>query len=430
MTTALDHLQRDSRALGWRAIALCVGALIVAFLIWARFASFDQFAVAEGEVAPSDKVKVIQHLEGGVISQLFVNDGQVVKQNDPLVEVDLAISGTNKDELAAKLDGLYLTRARLMAESNSQPLALPDDVVKRRPDQAAAETSTYHARQVELENRLQSAQDRVSQASLAVQEMLSTNAATATDLELSRKNLAMSADLLKDGLTSKMDHLEHEREEKLLEGKYNTLQSSIPKAKAALGEAQRDLDDTKLKFHSDTLQELGDVEQDISRTQELLTEAQGRASRRTIRSPVNGIVKNMRYHTIGGVIGPGDPIMEIVPADENLVIEARLNPQDVGLVAVGQPARIKVSAYDYTKFGVLNGGLTYVGADSVNDPKGNPYFQVIIKPERSYYGTTPGSWPIRPGMTASVDIRIGSKTVLEYLLKPVIRMRYDALHEH
>jgi adhesin transport system membrane fusion protein len=280
-----------------------------------------------------------------------------------------------------------------------------------------------------LENRLQSSQDRVNQADLAVKELLATNSATATDLGLSRKNLAMSADLLKDGLTSKMDHLEHEREEKLLEGKYNTLQSSVPKAKAALAEAQRDLDDTKMKFHSDTLQDLGNVEQDIARTQELLSEAQDRASRRTIRSPVNGIVKNMRYHTLGGVIGPGDPIMEIVPADENLVVEARLSPQDVGLVEVGQPARVKVSAYDYTKFGVLNGTLTYVGADSVNDPKGQPYFQVIIKPDRSYYGPTPGSWPIRPGMTASVDIRTGSKTVLEYLLKPVIRMRYDALHE-
>jgi adhesin transport system membrane fusion protein len=427
--TMLDQLQVESRALGWRAIALCVSALIVAFLIWARFASFDQFAVAEGEVAPLDKVKVIQHLEGGVIAQLFVNDGQVVKQNDPLVEVDLAISGTNKDELSAKLDGLSLTRARLMAESTTQPLALPDDIAKRRPDQAAAETAAFHARQVELENRLQSSQDRVNQADLAVKELLATNSATATDLGLSRKNLAMSADLLKDGLTSKMDHLEHEREEKLLEGKYNTLQSSVPKAKAALAEARRDFDDTKLKFHSDTLQDLGTVEQDIARTQELLSEAQGRASRRTIRSPVNGIVKNMRYHTLGGVIGPGDPIMEIVPADENLVIEARLNPQDVGLVVVGQSARVKVSAYDYTKFGVLNGILTYVGADSVNDPKGQPYFQVIVKPDRSYYGGTTGQWPIRPGMTASVDIRTGSKTVLEYLLKPVIRMRYDALHE-
>jgi len=429
MTMTLDQLQSSSRALGWRAIAFAVSALLVAFLIWARYATFDQFAVAEGEVAPSEKVKVIQHLEGGVIAELFVTDGQLVKQNDPLVEVDLAVSGTNKDELAAKFDGLTLTRARLMAESNGQPLALPDDIAKRRPDQAAAETAAYHARQVELENRLQSAQDRVNQADLAVKELLATSNATATDLGLSRKSLAMSADLLQDGLTSKMDHLEHEREEKLLEGKYNTLQASVPKAQAALAEAKRDFDDTRLKFHSDTLQDLGGVEQDLARTQELLTEAQGRASRRTIRSPVNGIVKNMRYHTIGGVIGPGDPIMEVVPADENLVIEARLNPQDVGLVQMGQPARIKVSAYDYTKFGVLDGTLTYVGADSVNDPKGQPYFQVIVKPNRTYYGADASQWPIRPGMTASVDIRTGSKTVLEYLLKPVIRMRYDALHE-
>jgi adhesin transport system membrane fusion protein len=427
--TTLDQLQVESRALGWRTVAIAVSGLIVAFLVWAHFAAFDQFAVAEGEVAPMDKVKVIQHLEGGVIAQIFVTDGQVVKQNDPLVEVDLAISGTNKDELAAKLDGLNLSRARLLAEANNQQPSFPDDIAKRRPDQAGAELAAYHARQVELENRLQSAQDRVNQADLAVKELLSTSAATATDLQLSRKNLAMSADLLKDGLTSKMDHLEHEREEKLLEGKYNTLQSSVPKAQAALAEARRDLDDTKLKFHSESLQDLGNVEQDIARTQELLTEAQGRASRRTIRSPVNGIVKNMRYHTIGGVIGAGDPIMEVVPADETLVIEAHLSPQDAGQVKVGQPTRIKVSAFDYTKFGVLPGTLTYVGADSVNDAKGVPYFQVVIKPDRNYFGDPVEQLIIRPGMTATVDIRTGSRTVMEYLLKPVIRMRYDALHE-
>jgi adhesin transport system membrane fusion protein len=226
-----------------------------------------------------------------------------------------------------------------------------------------------------------------------------------------------------------MDHLEKEREEKLLEGKLTTLESSIPKARAALQEAMRNFDDEKLKSNSDTLAQLGQVEQEMASVKELLTEAQSQSSRKLIRSPVAGIVKSLRYHTIGGVIGAGDPIMEIVPSEENLVIEARLRPEDIGTVKVGQSARIKVSAYDYAKFGALSGSMTYVSADSLVDDKGIPYFQVIIKPDRSYLGTANGDLPIRPGMTATVDIRTGSKTVLEYLLKPIIRLRYDSLHE-
>jgi adhesin transport system membrane fusion protein len=149
-----------------------------------------------------------------------------------------------------------------------------------------------------------------------------------------------------------------------------------------------------------------------------------------IRSPVPGIVKNVRFHTIGGVIGPGNPIMEIVPSDEKLVVEARLRPEDVGNVKVGQPTRVKVSAYDYVRFGALTGVLTYISADSLVDDKGQPFFQVIVKPDKAYLEeASGGQLPIRPGMTAVVDIRTGSKTVLEYLVKPVIQLRFDAFHE-
>jgi adhesin transport system membrane fusion protein len=425
----LDELKKRRRPSAWRLLGWTAAGLIIAFVAWARTASFDQFATALGEVTPSDKVKVIQHLEGGMIKNLYVTDGQVVAPEDPLVELQLAVTGTNPEELAARLDGLNLTRARLMAESRGIALVLPSVIAVRHPDLAAAEQAAYDAHKIELANRLQSAQDRVTQQELAVSEMVATANATSIDLGLSRKNLAMSADLLKDGLTSKMDHLEKEREVKLLEGKLETLQSSIPKAKAALAEAERDFDDEKFKDQSEILEHLGRIEQEIASVKELLAEAQDQSLRRLIRSPVAGIVKNMHYHTIGGVVGAGTPIMEIVPTEEKLVIEARLRPEDVGNVKLGQSVRIKVSAYDYIRFGALEGTLTYISADSLVDDEGLPYFQVRVKPERAYLGAKEGELPIRPGMTASVDIRTGAKTVLEYLLKPVIRLRYDALHE-
>lgn len=426
---SLDSLRQETRSSGWVVLAVTCIALICAFFAWAAVARFDQFSVAEGEVAPSDKVKVIQHLEGGAIAAILVSDGQLVTAGTELVEVELGLGSANREELQARLDSLALARARLMAESSGTPLALPPDLVARRPDLAAAEESAYNARQTELNNRIESAQQRVRQQELAVSELQATYNATATDFQMSNQNLAMSADLLRDGLTSKMEHLAREREAKLLEGKISALRSSIPKARAALDEAQANLNDEKLKFDRNSFEELGRVEQEISATTEMFTKADSQASRKIIRAPVDGIVKNLRYHTIGGVIGPGDPIMEIVPVNDNVVIEARLRPEDSGIVELGQPVRIKVSAYDFVRFGTLSGTLSYIGADSVADEEGNTYFQVMVTPDRAYLGDEPGEFPIRPGMTAIVDIRTGNRTVLEFLLKPVMRLRYDSLRE-
>lgn len=430
MTAALDSLRQDTRSSGWSVLAAISIGLVCAFLAWAAISRFDQFSIAEGEVAPSDKVKVIQHLEGGSIAAIFVSDGQQVTAGTELVAVELGLGSANREELQARLDSLALMRARLMAESSDQPLALPPDLAARRPDLAAAEQSAYTARQTELANRIESAQQRVRQQELAVSELQATFNATATDLELANKNLAMSSDLLRDGLTSKMEHLAREREAKLLEGKVSALRSSIPKARAALDEAQANLNDEKLKYNSAAFAELGKVEQDISSTNEMFLRADTQDSRKVIRAPVDGIVKNLRYHTIGGVIGPGDPIMEIVPVNDDVVIEARLRPEDSGVVEVGQPVRIKVSAYDFTRFGTLSGTLTYISADSVADEEGNTFFQVLVTPDKSYLGETPGEYPIRAGMTATVDIKTGTRTVLEFLLKPVMRLRYDSLREN
>jgi adhesin transport system membrane fusion protein len=429
MTSELDALRQETRSSAWTVFAIASIGLICAFFAWAAIARFDQFSVAEGEVAPADKVKLIQHLEGGAIAGIFVDDGQLVTAGTELVAVELGLNSANREELQARLDSLNLTRARLTAESGGSSLALPADLVARRPDLAAAEESAYAARQTELTNRIETAEQRVRQQELAISELQATYNATATDLALANKNLAMSADLLRDGLTSKMEHLAREREGKLLEGKLSALRSSIPTAKSALDEARHNLSDERLKFDRATFEELGRTEQEISATNEMLAEADTQASRKIIRAPVDGIVKNLRYHTIGGVIGPGEPIMEIVPVNDNVVIEARLRPEDSGIVELGQPVRIKVSAYDFVRFGTLSGTLTYIGADSVADADGNTYFQIMVTPDRAFLGDIPGEFPIRPGMTTTVDIRTGNRTVLEFLLKPVMRLRYDSLRE-
>ncbi|MGH6954248.1 MAG: HlyD family type I secretion periplasmic adaptor subunit, partial [Alphaproteobacteria bacterium] len=292
-----------------------------------------------------------------------------------------------------------------------------------------SERAAFAARRTELETKVQGRRELVRQRELAIKELESNRKALANDLELALKNLAMSEDLLRDGLTSKMEHVERERDIARISGEIESLRSSIARARAALAEAAEQLREEKQRFQREAFETLNKVEFDIARTRELLSAATTQASRQVIHSPIDGIVKNLLYHTIGGVVRPGEAIMELVPMDENLVFEVRLNPADRGYVALGQRALAKVTSYDVVRYGGLEGTIVNVGADSTVDEDGTPFFKVTVKPARTYLGESPGELPITPGMLATVDIKTGTRTVLEYLLKPVVRLRDEAFRE-
>ncbi len=414
---------------GWRKVAWAIAVLLAVGMAWASLARLDEVAIADGEVVPADKVKVVQHLEGGIIERIFVAEGQAVAAGDRLVRIELPVTAVNVEEIEARRDGFLLARARLTAEIEAVPLAFPPDVAARRPALAKAERQTYDAHREELTRKVAAIGQQIRQRELAVTELTAARTALRTDLKLAKENYAISEDLARDGLTSKIDHLERKREVKRLEGELQALAPAIPRARAAIGEARERLGEEKLRFQRELLEKLSRTEADIARTDQLLAEATGQASRTVIRSPVAGIVKNLRFHTIGGVVGPGDPILELVPSDERLVIQARLQPMDRGYVAVGQNARAKISAYDFVRYGALEGRITHIGADSTVAPDGSSYFEVVMAPERNYLGDRPGLLVIKPGMTAVLDIRTGTKTVMQYLLKPVIKTGQEAFRE-
>jgi adhesin transport system membrane fusion protein len=189
------------------------------------------------------------------------------------------------------------------------------------------------------------------------------------------------------------------------------------------------MDQTTLAFKRVAAEELGDTEVALARGREQFARASEQALRTVIRSPIAGIVKNLRYHTIGGIVGPGDPIMEIVPSDERLVIEAKLDPVDIGYVTVGQPAVVKISTYDYIRYGGLDGRVTKVAADADNDSSGRHYYKVIVRTDRAHLGDRPGEYPIIPGMQATIDVRTGDRSVLDYLVTPVLKLRHEAFRE-
>ncbi len=413
----------------WRRVAWLLMLLLVALGAWAYFAELDEVAIAEGEFVPQGNVKVVQHFEGGIIQEIHVAEGAMVKAGDPLVLLGLGVSQLNAAELRVRLDGLRLRRARLAAEAGGRALVLPPDIAKRWPKLAAGERQAYEARKSELESTLAGLGEQVLQRKLAVKELQAARRTLVVDLGLARQSLAMSKDLLAEGLTAKMEHLKHRREVKRLEGEIAAITPSIPRAKAAFAEARARLAEEGRKVRRQASEALGELALTIARTEELVITATEQADRTLIRSPIDGVVKNLRYHTIGGVVRPGEPLMEVVPSGGKLVVEARLRPVDRGYVRVGQPATVKVSTFEFIRYGGLVGQVVHIGADSNTGADGNPYFRVIVETEKSYLGDDPAQLRVTPGMQATVDIRTGTRSVGDYLVRPVLKLRHEAFRE-
>jgi adhesin transport system membrane fusion protein len=427
--TRLDKLVENNPVQTFKPVAYGIMFSLVIFTLWAVFTELEEVSVAMGEVVPQGKVKVVQHLEGGIITDIHVQEGDLVREGSKLVQLDLGTGGVNKEELEVRLDGLLLNRARLMAEANESEVNFPQDIVAKRPEMAAATKQSYQARMRDLNSRLNVLKDKLRQKELTVEELEGKLESTKRNLRLAHQRFAMSTDLLKDKLTSKMDHLKLEAESQKLEGEKLSLMSTIPKAKAAVREAQSTIDEEKTAFQREAIEELGSVEQTIAQTRELLSKATDQGLRALIRSPIDGVVKNMTYNTIGGVVTGGEPIMEIVPVGENLVIEARLNPIDRGYVEENQDAVVKINTYDFIRYGSLEGKVLHVAPDSTTSPEGETYFRVIVQTDKTYLGEKEGLYEITPGMEATVDIHTGTKSVIEYLVKPVLKMKHEAFRE-
>lgn len=425
----LDILLENHPLPTWRIVAWPIVVMIAILIVWSYFAELEEVAVAPGEVVPESKVKVIQHLEGGIIEEIFVSEGSRVREGEPLVRLDLATSGVNSKELLAQLDSEALHRARLLAETRGEPLQLPAEAAARHPDVAEAQRRAFDARKRELASTLGVLEEQVRQRELEVQELEARRRATLTNLTLARQRLKMSASLLAEGLMAKMEHLELRAEVEKLEGEAQSLAPAVPRAGAAVAEAEQRLNEGTERFRREAQEELGGVEQSIARLKEQLARAVDQGRRAEIRSPIDGIVKKLRYHTIGGVVAPGEPIMEIVPTSDTLVVVARLDPTDRGYVHPDQPALVKITTYDFVRYGGLAGHVIQVAPDSTTDSQGHPYFEVVVETESAHLGSDDRPLPISTGMQATVDIHTGRRSVMEYLLKPVLKMRHEALRE-
>jgi len=415
-----------------RVVRLTIWILIgfVAFLLlWAHFAQIDEVTRGEGKAIPSSKVQKIQNLEGGIVSQIFVHEGQVVQAGESLMRLDPTRFQSNVGETEADRLAMFLRVERLSAEVEDRPLNIPDDVRAKVPGQASSEEALFHSRQQQLKDETDGLQQQLVQKQQELREFVSKQAQYRNSLNLLRQEISMSEPLVAQGAMSQVELLRLKRGEVENRGQLDATTLAIPRAEAAVKEVERKVAETQSRFRSDALKELNEARTELSKATATGKALEDRVSRTLVTSPVRGIVKQLLVNTIGGVIQPGSDLIEIVPLDDTLLVEARIRPQDIAFLRPGQHAMVKFTAYDYTIYGGLQADLEQIGADTVTDEDGNSFYLIKLRTRKSHLGTDDKPLLIIPGMIATVDIMTGKKSILSYLLKPILRAKAEALRE-
>lgn len=427
--TKLDDLLERNPVPGWRVFAYLVIMILTAGMVWAYLTELEEVSTAAGVVVPAGDIKTVQHLEGGIVQSIEVREGDKVSEGQELLQLILGAQSLNREELQARLDGLVLQRTRLAAEANGEDLRLPQEVAARQRDIANSERRTYAARQSALASTIRGLEGQVTERELEVKEFEAQRESLNRELEGLQEKFRISEELLKDGLTTRVEHLELEQQIQKLRGQIAVIDVAVPRTQAALQGARERIREERLRFRSEANTQLGQVDQEIARTREQLQLASRQAARTVVTSPIDGVIQKLYVNTIGGVVQPGAVIMEIVPSGQALLVEAKLDPKERGFIEEGLPATVKVSTYDFVRYGGLDGTVTQIAPDATVDEKGNSFYRVIVETDKNYLGSEEGEFPILPGMVASVDIKTGTKTVAEYLIRPVLKLRAEGFRE-
>lgn len=406
-----------------------VTACLAAALVWANFAILDEVTTGQGKAIPSSKIQVIQNLEGGIVSEIFVREGQVVKKDDVLLRLDDTRFLSNKGESDADRLALIARVERLSAEAEGRPIQMPEEITRTAPQLAEDEMGLYTSRQQRLQSEQRTLGEQLRQKTQELAEFRSKSGQYRSSLGLIQQELNMSQPLVKAGAISQVEILRLRRSAVEVRGSLEATNLAIPRAESAISEIRSKVEESELGFRSDAYKELNDARTELKKSSASGSAIDDRVSRTTVVSPVNGIIKQLKVNTIGGVVQPGSDMLEIVPLEDNLLIEAKVRPQDVAFLHPGQKAMVKFSAYDYTIYGGLKANLELISADTITDDEGNSFYLIQLRTDRSHLGSDAHPLAIIPGMIATVDIITGQKSVLDYLLKPVLKARTEALRE-
>lgn len=407
-----------------------LAAFVVVFVVWAAFANIGETTVGEGKVIPSSQVQVIQNLEGGIVSEIRIKVGEIVRKNQVLMLIDDTRYTSSFQENKAKSDALQAKIARLSAEVSGTNFDLPAKFRKENGDLAERELTLYRSRQAEFNANTAVFRQQIDQRSQELKEKRGRLIQINTSLELLNRELTMSRPLVKQGAMSEVELLRLERQVNDLKGELDSTRITIPRLEAAVTEAKSKLDSYVAKFRGDALAELNQARAEQEGTGAIGVALKDRVERAVVRSPVHGTVKSVKVTTVGGVVQPGSELLEIVPLEDTLLVEARVKPSDIAYLRPGQEALVKITAYDFSIYGGFPAKLEYISADSITDEKkGDSYYLVRVRTTSNAPAGSDKQLAIIPGMTATVHIQTGEKTFLQYLLKPIIKTKELAFRE-
>lgn len=423
---AAAHMKPNRMAL---ALFFVIIALIIFAIIWAAFSEVEKITRGNGQVVPSQEIQVVQSLEGGILRELLVKEGELVKKDQVLLRIsDVQFSSEERGTEARSL-GLRAKKARLQVEASGKPFFMPEDIENKASQIAANEKALYESRQKELQNAYAIYDERISKAKADLAETKATINRHYQSISSLREELKITSEMVKKRAVPKLEEIRLEREINDLSGQIRALKEKQTGLQAELDGAKKERESQENKFRSQALGELNDVQTEIAALEESLKSIGDRVFRTELRAPVDGIVNNIALQTIGGVVEPAMRLVEIVPVDDELKIVAKVAPSEIAFLRPHQSVKVKITAYDPQKYGSLDGKLLRIGANSVTDREGNIFFEIEVRTDKNYMGTEENPLPITPGMVAETEVITGKRTILEYLLKPFLRARDRAFTE-
>ncbi|MCG8357402.1 MAG: HlyD family type I secretion periplasmic adaptor subunit [Kiloniellales bacterium] len=428
----VPDLEAAARRRGHRfayLLTTMVFVFFVTFVAWANFAVLDEVTRGDSTVIPSSKTQVIQNLEGGILAEILVREGDIVDRGDILVRIDNTTAQANFRDARTRHLALLAKTERLRAELEDREPAFPEEVLADAPEAARDEEAQYRARAAQFAAQKAVLESQGQQRLGEVQEMRSRQSQLSRSLGLAREELAITEPLVRKKLMPKVDLLRVQREIADLEGEIRTVKLTIPRLQQAAEEADQRVQEFSLTTKAQISDELSLARTELQSVSEMLFAGEDRVTRTEVRSPVHGTIKEIKHNTVGGVIRPAEDILEIVPLDDTLLVEARIRPADIAFLSPGQNAMVKITAYDFSIYGGLKASLENISADTIKDENGESFYRVYLRTERNKLKHHDRELPIIPGMTASVEILTGQKTVFDYLMKPILKARDRALKE-
>lgn len=414
----------SSQALVWIFLVL-----VVAFVSWASLATIDEVTRASGKIIPSHQIQKVQYLEGGIVAEILVREGDFIKKNQPLIKIDNVGFKTRFQESKIRLFELKAKAARLKAQIDGKKISFGKVAKKEFSEIVKHEKSLFKSSMAQLKQKIDILNEQLKQRKNEILEAENKKDELSHRYKLINEEIDMTQPLVNRHLLSEVEILKLKRQASKMNGDIEAIILSLPRLKSKISEARKSIKEARLGFSNKAKKEYNEVISEIARIEQTQALLKDKVYKTVLRSPVDGTVKQLLANTVGGVIHPGSDIIEIVPLEDSLVSEVKVRPSDIAYLHLNQEAIVKFSAYDFSIYGGLHGKVIHISADTITNERGESYYLVRIETDSSFLGSAEKPLKIMAGMTVTVDILTGEKTILDYIMKPIFKAKENALRE-